>query len=128
MRKPALTLTRSLPEKNELPSPRVCALAGTASLDQFDLDIKQQRFASYFAEVNSWNENYAYFQRKLISSRQEVFREAGKSGEVSVFQTKIWDMSIAQKPFNDELRRSNLDASSLNFGLHNSLLLYFDQQ
>jgi hypothetical protein len=101
--------------KNRTAEPKATrSFAGPVSLDKFDLDIKQQWFVSYFEQVKFWNENYDHLLTEIdYAIDRPVFREAGKPDEGALVSDRDMGKVDCSRPFNDELERLNLDASSL---------------
>jgi hypothetical protein len=93
------------------------AFAIASPLHKFDLDIKQQRFVSYFEHVKSWNENYDHLLTDIdYALDRPVFKEAGKQEGVVVSDKEMSQINCS-KSLADEFERLHLDSDSLKLRL-----------
>jgi hypothetical protein len=107
-RKPATPTVDNAPERAFASAPF------EVPLHKADLDIKQQRFASYYERLKYWNENYDYLLHDVDHALDgPVFRQVGKKNEL-VSYAKLSKINCSNS-LTDELERLHLDPASLKY-------------
>ena len=77
-----------------------------------DLDIKNQRFASYYQQLKFWNENYDRLLTDIdYALDRPVFGQAGRPSEKTSYQ-RLSQIDCS-KPLTQELQRMKFNPSSL---------------
>lgn len=81
-------------------------------LHKSDLDIKQQRFASYYKQLKAWNENYDHLLTDIdYAIDRPVFKQAGKQSE-RVLYGQFHQIKCSTS-LTEELERLHLNPDSL---------------
>jgi hypothetical protein len=94
------------------------------SLHKYDLEIKQKRFASYYEQLKSWNENYDRLLSDIeYALDRPVFAQADQANQdFRVSRTTFGQINCLNVSIAEELQKLNLNPHSLKFrfaGLNN---------